>query len=195
MSDISRVLLILASCVFTQNVVFVRMFADSGLFCRDRRVCAAAWLGLATALVMTMTSLVGWLVRDLVLVPMGAEYLSVIALVLIAAVLAWLVALCLGKAKPALAESLSDGLPFLMANCAVLGVALINVEKGCGLGESVLNGLFGGLGFLLAIVLMAGVQERLESSRVPKSLRGLPISLISASMIALAFMGFMGLGK
>ena len=154
---------------------------------------AAACIGIATAAVMTLAALCGWLVRSLALVPLHAEYMTLTALALLCVALAYLAAAVVRGVKPALAEKLGEGLPMIAANCAVLGVALIDLEKGASLLDVTLGGLFGGLGFLLAIVLMAGVKERIAYSKVPAPLKGLPISLISAGLVALAFMGFMGL--
>ena len=192
MSDISRVLLFIVSCVFTQNVVFTRLLIGRGL-AENRRVGVAAGLGLAVTLVMTLASLCGWVVYNCLLVPMHAEYLKIIALVAVVLLAAWVVELLLAKVCPALAGALGEGFTAAAVSCAVLGIAIINIDQGYGLGYAVLGGLFGGLGYLLALVLMAGVQDRLETSRIPRCLKGLPISLISASLIALAFMGFAGL--
>ena len=193
MTGISRILLFMVSCVFTQNVVFVRLLGSGEAVREDRGVGAAACIGIATAAVMTLAALCGWLVRSLVLVPLHAEYMTLTALALMCVALAYLAAAVVRGVKPALAEKLGEGLPMIAANCAVLGVALIDLEKGASLLDATLGGLFGGLGFLLAIVLMAGVKERIAYSKVPAPLKGLPISLISAGLVALAFMGFMGL--
>lgn len=192
MSGISKALLFLVSCVFTQNVVLVRMFAGSAFFRRERRVEAAAWLGLAAALAMTLTALCGWIVYNKALLSLGAGHLQILAYVLIAAGAAWLSGLLVGGLNPAAGEAIKGDAWLLAADCALLGVALLGAEAT--LGAAVLHGLFGGLGFLLAMVLMAGVEDRISTSNVPRVMRGLPISLISASLIALAFMGFMGLG-
>ena len=192
MSGIPRILLFMVSCVFTENFVFVRLLGCSALG-EERRVGVAAGYGLATAAAMALASLGAWLAQRFVLEPLNAAqlYLIVDVLVILAAsaLVAWLAA----KLWPALAPALSDGTTAIAANCAVLGAALINLEKGFGAGDALLNGLFGGLGFALALVLMAGVRERLEFSKIPAPLKGLPISLISAGLAALAFMGFAGM--
>ena len=107
--------------------------------------------------------------------------------------LALLARLLVKRIRPELGEALEDSFLLMAANCVVLGIAILNFENGYGLGYALLHGLFGGLGYLLAIVLMAGVQERIEFSRVPESMKGLPITLVSASLMALAFLGFMGM--
>ena len=194
MTGISRALLFMVSCVFAQNVVFTRLLGCEALGEGRDRLGTAVGLGLVVTAVMALTSLLGWMAWQWVLVPLGAEYLLLLVLVLIIAALAALAGATLGRVKPAIQESLGDVLPLIAANCAVLGVAILNIESGYGLGDAFLSGLFGGLGFLLAMVLMAGVQERISTSKVPEAMKGLPISLVSASLIALAFMGFIGLG-
>ena len=188
----ARVLLFLVSCVFTQNVVFGRLLGACELG-ENRRIAVAAALGGFTALVMTVASALGWAACELLLKPFGLMYLDLLALVGIILLVSFGAKLAAEKCFPQLAEGMGESLGMIAANCAVLGIALLNLEAGYGLGMSVLHGLFGGLGFTLAIVLMAGVQDRIEFSHVPESLKGLPISLISASLIALAFMGFMGM--
>ena len=192
MSDISSILLFIVSCVFTQNVVFVRLLGGCAAV-EERRVGVAAKLGLAATATMTLTALCGWIVDHLILVPLHAEYLRIVAFAAILLAAAWVVGLLAKKLCPAFGEAMEDSFMHIAASCAVLGIALIHAEAGWGLLQAVLGGLFGGLGFMLALVLMAGVQDRLETSRIPAPLKGLPISLISASLIALAFMGFTGI--
>ena len=192
MSDFSRILLFLVSCVFTQNIVFARALGFTAMG-DERRVETAAGYGLVVALAMTLSSALAWLLDMLVLVPAGMIHLRIVAFALAVLVAVWLVEKLAVAARPALAESLGGSLMPVAANCALLGIAVLNYEAGYTLGQAVLSGLFGGLGFLVAIVLMAGVQERLETSRIPEALKGMPIALISASLIALAFMGFTGI--
>ena len=191
MSGISKALLFLVSCVFTQNVVLVRMFAGSAFFRRERRVEAAAWLGLAAALAMTLTALCGWIVYNKALIPLGAGHLQILAYVLIAAGAAWLSGLLVGRINPAAGEAINGDGWLLAADCALLGTALLGAEAS--LGTAVLQGLFGGLGFLLAMVLFAGVRRRVEDANPPKCMEGLPITLIAAAITALSFTGFGGI--
>ena len=193
MTGISNILLFIVSCVFTQNIVFVRLLGCAELG-EDRRVETAVGYGLAMTVVMTAASALCWLAERFLLAPLGAEYLRLPAYVAAILLTAWVVSLLIVKIRPGLAEALNDSLWHLAANCAVLGIAVLNLESGAGLGGALASGLLGGIGFLIAIVLMAGVQERLEFSKVPAALKGMPIALISASLIALAFSGFMGLG-
>jgi len=192
MSGVARVLLFMVSCVFTENIFLTRLMGCCALD-ESRRLGAAAGVGLFTALVMTLSSAGAWMVGRWVLTPLDAAYLQTPAFVAVIILLTVLCAALIGRIRPALREALEGSLTWAAANCAVLGTAVLNMEKACSLGEALLSGLFNGLGFLLAIVCMAGVRERLAFSKVPESLRGLPIALISASLMALAFMGFTGL--
>ena len=189
----TRTLLFLVSCVFTQNFVFARLLGASALFDEDRRIEAALGLGLVTTVIMALASAGCWALDSLVLAPMRAEYLRVLCYVAVSLAATLLVGLCLKKLFPALSDALNDTGMYIAVNSAALGAALLNVGAGYGIGQAVLHGLFGGLGFLVAITLMAGVHERIRYSRIPEPMKGLPISLISASLIALAFMGFMGI--
>lgn len=189
----TRTLLFLVSCVFTQNFVFARLLGSSALFDEDRRVGTAVGLGLVTAVIMALASAGCWALEKYALVPMKAEYLRVLAYVVVSLIAALLVGLCLKAAFPKLNDALNEAGMMIAVNCAALGVALMNTDAGCGIADAALHGLFGGLGFLVAITLMAGVQERIRYSRIPEPMKGLPITLVSASLMALAFMGFMGI--
>ena len=189
----TRTLLFLVSCVFTHNFVFARLLGSSALFDEDRRVGTAVGLGLVTAVIMALASAGCWALERYALAPMKAEYLRVLAYVVVSLIAALLVGLCLKAAFPKLNDAMNEAGMMIAVNCAALGVALLNAEAGYGIADAALHGLFGGLGFMVAITLMAGVQERIRYSRIPEPMKGLPITLISASLMALAFMGFMGI--
>lgn len=189
----TRTLLFLVSCVFTQNFVFARLLGTSALFDEDRRIEAALGLGLVTAVIMALASACCWAIDRMLLVPMHAEYLRVLCYAVVSLVLTLLAGLCLGKAFPSIRAALDDAGVLIAVNAAALGAALLNVEAGYGIAQAALHGLFGGLGFLVAITLMAGIQERIRYSHIPEAMKGLPITLVSASLMALAFMGFMGI--
>lgn len=191
MSNLTRALLFLVSCVFTQNFVFVRLMGGSALLKKAGSVATAAIVGGYTALVMAVSAALNWIVYKKALVPLGAKSLYLVAFAAAALLSAWLIALALKRVSPRVGKALGENGAALAVNCAVLGASLIGM--GGGIVRAALTGLFGGLGYLLALVLLAGVQERLEFSRVPESMKGLPISLVSAGLIALAFMGFIGL--
>lgn len=150
-------------------------------------------MGMAVMFVMALASLFTWLVYHFILVPLELTYLNTIAFILVIASLVQFVEMFMKKSMKALYSALGIYLPLITTNCAVLGAAILNINEGYGLLQSVLNGVFSAAGFLLAIVLMAGVRERLESSNIPESLKGFPISLITAGLLSVAFMGFSGL--
>ena len=150
-------------------------------------------MGLAVVFVMTLASFFTYLGYYYILVPLKLTYLDTIMFILVIASLVQFVEMFMKKSLKSLYNSLGIYLPLITTNCAVLGVATLNITSGYGLLQSVLNGAFGAVGFLLAIVLMAGVRERLESSNIPKCFKGFPICLITAGLMSMAFMGFSGL--
>lgn len=189
--DIAKILLFLVSCVFTQNIVFVRLMGAGTLHEKTGSVGVAAIVGVFTALVMTLSAAVNWLIYQKALVALNAQSLELVAFVLVIFAAASLVGRLMKQIVPAAGDALGENYLPLAANCAVLGASMLGTDGG--FAQAIGHGFFGGLGFLLAMVLLAGVRERLEFSNVPKSMRGLPIALVSASLIALAFMGFQGL--
>ena len=195
MSGIAKVLVFMVSCVFTHNFIFSRFLGCCPFLGVSKKVETAAGMGLAVTFVMALASLFTWIVYNCALVPLGLEYLDTISFILVIAALVQFVEMFLKKSSPSLYSALGIYLPLITTNCAVLGVTVLNKNAAYNLGWSVLNGVFGALGFLLAIVLMAGVRERLETSKIPKCLKGFPISLIIAGLMSVAFMGFAGLGQ
>ena len=193
MSGITRILLFMVSCVLTHNFIFSRFLGCCPFLGVSRKIETAASMGLAVTFVMGLASLFTWIVHHWILAPLNIEYLQTGAFILVIAALVQLVEMFMKKTSPALYRALGIYLPLITTNCAVLGVAVLNIDEGYGLGYAVLNGVFGALGFMLAIVCMAGVTERLETSKIPEPLKGFPITLISASLMAIAFMGFAGL--
>ena len=190
-----NVILFMISCILTNNFIFNKFLGCCPFLGVSSKVQTAASMGIAVTFVMTIASLFAWMVNAWVLVPLNLEYMQTIAFILIIAGLVQFVEMFLKKSMPALYSALGIYLPLITTNCAVLGVATLNVKEGYNLLFSVLNGTFSALGFLLAIVLMAGVRERLESSKIPKCMKGFPISLVTAGLMAMAFMGFNGLVK
>ena len=188
-----NVLLFLVSCVLSNNFIFSRFLGCCPFLGVSSKVETAAGMGMAVTFVMGLASLFTSLVYQYVLYPLGLTYLSTISFILIIASLVQFVEMFLKKSSPALYKSLGIYLPLITTNCAVLGVATINVSAQYDILSSVLNGVFRALGFLLAIVLMAGVRERLETSHIPETFKGFPIGLFTAGLMAVAFMGFSGL--
>ena len=153
-------------------------------------------MGIAVVFVIVLASTMTWLAYTFILVPLGLEYLYTLSFILIIAALVQFVEIVLKKVQPGLYKSLGIFLPLITTNCAVLGVAVINMNEKYTLVESVVHALGASSGFLLAIVLMAGIRERIEiSPNMPKCLRGLPIALVTAGLMSIAFMGFSGLIK
>ena len=150
-------------------------------------------MGVAVIFVMGMASAICWLIDTYILVPLGLAFLETLAFILIIAALVQLVEMFLKKSVPALYSALGIYLPLITTNCAVLGVVLLNVQNHYNFIESVVYGITGGVGFLLAIVLFASVRERVEFSEYPECFEGFPICLVSAALVALAFMGFSGM--
>lgn len=189
------IFLFFVNCVFTNNFIFSRFLGNCPYLGVSGKLETATGMGVAVTFVMGIASLFTYLSYAYILVPANLQYLNTIAFILIIAALVQFVEMFMKKSLPALYSALGIYLPLITTNCAVLGVALLNMNSGYNLLESVLSGVFGALGFLLAIVLMAGVRERLESSDIPKAFKGFPISLIIAGLMSVAFLGFSGLVK
>ena len=193
--NITEILLFMVSCILTHNFIFNRFLGCCPFLGVSSKVETSVSMGLAVTFVMTIASLFCWLIYNYLLLPLKLAYMSTIAFILVIAALVQFVEMFLKKSSPTLYNALGIYLPLITTNCAVLGVATLNMNNNYGLLQSVLNGTFSALGFLLAIVLMAGVRERLESSKIPECMKGFPITLVSAGLMAVAFMGFNGLVK
>lgn len=192
---LQSILITFISAVFINNFVVVRFLGICPFLGVSKKIKTAAGMGVAVIFVMTLASAAAWLVQEFILKPRKLEYLQTIAFILVIAALVQFVEMVLQKTSQGLYKALGIYLPLITTNCAVLGVTLLNVESGNNFAISVFNGAFSGVGFTLAIVLFAGIRERLETAIVPKCLQGFPISLISASLVSLAFLGFQGLLK
>lgn len=193
--SVSGILLFLVYCVFVNNYIFQRFLGCCPFLGVSGKVETAIGMGIAVTFVMALASLFTWIVYHFLLVPLSLEYLSTISFILVIASLVQFVEMFMKKSLKALYNALGIYLPLITTNCAVLGVTILNIQADLhyNLVQAVLNGVFSALGFMLAIVLMAGVRERLESSNIPECLKGFPISLISAGLMSLAFMGFVGM--
>ena len=193
--EIFKLLSITLGAILANNFIFSQFLGCCPFLGVSNKVETATGMGLAVTFVMGLASLFTYMVYHWVLVPLGIQYLSTITFILVIASLVQVVEMFLKKSAPSLYSALGIYLPLITTNCAVLGVTLLNVNNDYNMLYSVLNGVFGALGFLLAIVLMAGVRERLESADIPKPMRGFPISLVIAGLMSIAFMGFNGLVK
>ncbi len=189
---LSNLFILSIGAILIENFVLVQFMGICPFLGVSKKVETATGMGLAVVFVMACASVITYFV-NMLLVLLEIEYLRTIAFILVIAVLVQFVEMFLKKSVPALYNSLGIYLPLITTNCAVLGVAILNVTKGLNLIESLVYGAMAGLGFTLAIILLAGVRERLESSDIPKFLKGMPITLIAAGLLSVAFMGFSGL--
>ena len=194
--------IILISAIFVNNILLSQFLGICPFLGVSRQVNTAVGMSAAVTFVMALATCVTWLLQYYVLVPLHIEYLQTVSFILVIAGLVQMVEIILKKISPQLYQSLGIFLPLITTNCAVLGVALMVVQKQftfggeahmLGLGESVVFAVASALGFGLAITLFAGIREQLEISDVPKSFRGIPIALITAGIMAMAFMGFSGM--
>ncbi|PKL39744.1 MAG: electron transport complex subunit RsxA [Spirochaetae bacterium HGW-Spirochaetae-1] len=196
--EIKILLGILISTIFINNYVLSQMLGLCPFLGVSKKLDSALGMGLAVIFVMVMASFFTYLIYKFILIPYEIVYLSTISFILVIAALVQLVEMVIQKVSPSLYQALGIFLPLITTNCAVLGVALLNINSGfitskMGLLESVVQGLGAGLGFTLALLLMAGIRERLELADIPKNLKGLPITFITAGLLALAFLGFSGM--
>ena len=189
-------LLLFVGTVLVNNFVLVKFLGLCPFMGVSKKLETAMGMGLATTFVMTLASICAWLIDTWVLIPLDLVYLRTLAFILVIAVVVQFTEMVVRKTSPALYRLLGIFLPLITTNCAVLGVAVINMNEKYSLIESIVHALGASTGFLLAIVLMAGIRERIEISRdMPKCLRGLPIALVTAGLMSIAFMGFSGLIK
>lgn len=189
----ARLASIALGAILVNNVIFSRLLGVRPLPDAFRKLDTAAALGLSVTFAMGLASAASWLVDRYLLVKFGLTYLRTAAFVLVILLLMLLLGGVTRRYLPALHAALGDFLPTVTANCAVLGAVLLNIRNGYGFGESVVFGFAGGLGFLLAMVLLAGVRERLTFADPPACFRGFPLALVAAGLMALAFQGFSGL--
>ena len=192
MEQITNLLAITLGAILANNFIFSQFLGICPFLGVSKKVDTAVGMGVAVTFVMGLASAITWLV-NLLLVQLGLEYMQTVAFILVIASLVQFIEMFLQKAMPTLYTALGVYLPLITTNCAVLGVALLNIQNNYNFIESVVYGITGGLGFLLAIVLFASIRERLVFADYPKNWDGFPIALVTAGLMALAFMGFSGL--
>ncbi len=192
--SIAKMMAIIVSAIFINNYVLSRFLGICPFLGVSKQLDSAVGMGAAVVFVMVLATLGSWLVYNNILVPNGLEYLRTISFIIIIASLVQLVELILQKFSPALYDALGIFLPLITTNCAILGVAVLNIDDKFSLGYSLINSVAAGIGFTLALVLMAGLRERMETANVPESLKGLPIAFLIAGAMSIAFLGFAGLG-
>lgn len=188
-----EVLIIILSAILVENFVLTKFLGICPFLGVSKRLNTALGMGGAVIFVMTLASAATWAVYNFLLVPYGLEYLQTIAFILVIAALVQFVETVLKKIAPPLYKALGIFLPLITTNCAVLGVALLNVQYKYNLFYSTLYGFGAAAGFTFALILFSGVRERIEQSDIPESLKGVPIALIAAGLVSVAFFGFQGL--
>lgn len=186
-------LMIIIGGIFVNNFLMSRFLGCCPFLGVSKRTDTAVGMGVAVTFVMTMASAFAYMVYEWILVPLHMEYLYNIAFILVIASLVQFVEMVIQKVSASLYQSLGVYLPLITTNCAVLGVAVLNMQEGYNLWLSVLNGFSAAVGFTMVMVLFAGIRERIEHNRILKCFEGFPIALIAASLMAIAFLGFQGL--
>ena len=193
MENITSLLSIALGAVLINNFILSQFLGICPFMGVSKKIETALGMGMAVIFVMGVASAVNWPINNFILVPNGLGFMQTVTFILVIASLVQFVEMFLQKAMPSLYEALGVYLPLITTNCAVLGVTLQNAQKCYNFGEALTYGIFGGIGFLVAIVLFASVRERMEFAKCPKCFEGFPIALISAALLAMSFMGFSGL--
>ncbi len=191
--DLSTIVAITLGAILTNNFIFSQFLGCCPFLGCSNKTDTAVGMGLAVIFVMGLASAICWVVDHYILIPLGLAFLETLTFILVIAALVQFVEMFLKKSVPSLYSALGIYLPLITTNCAVLGVVLLNVQNDYNFIESVVYGITGGVGFLLAIVLFASVRERVAFSDYPECFEGFPICLVSAALLALAFMGFSGM--
>ena len=184
---------ILLTAILTQNFVLAKFLGICPFLGVSKKLNTAVGMSAAVIFVMALATAVTYPINQLLLVKFDLEYLQTIVFILVIAALVQLVEIILKKYIPALYSALGIYLPLITTNCAVLGVVILNVDEGYNFAQSMFNSIGAGLGFMVAMVMFAGVRERLESCEVPKFMQGLPITLVAASLVSVSFLGFTGI--
>ncbi|MGI6233077.1 MAG: electron transport complex subunit RsxA [Prevotella sp.] len=185
-------LLIFISAIFVNNIILSQFLGICPFLGVSKKINTALGMGAAVAFVLTLATVVTWLVQTYVLNPFGLQYLQTLAFILVIAALVQMVEIVLKKVSPALYQALGIFLPLITTNCAVLGVAILVIQRDYNLLESVVYAFSTALGFALALTVFAGIREQLALVNIPKGMRGMAIVLVTAGLLSLAFMGFSG---
>ena len=185
--------LIIIGAIFVNNIVLAQFLGICPFLGVSNKVETSLGMGAAVTFVMAITAVVAYLLQYFVLVPLHIEYMQTIVFILVIAALVQMVEIILKKLSPTLYQALGVFLPLITTNCAVLGIAILLVQKHYNMLESVVFSVSTAIGFSLALVLFAGIRERLEMEDLPKAMKGIPIALVTAGILAMAFMGFSGL--
>ncbi|KAB3531448.1 electron transport complex subunit RsxA [Alkaliphilus serpentinus] len=191
--SVTSIFLLLVSSILVNNFVLSRFLGICPFLGVSKQVETAFGMGMAVTFVMAMAALITYIIQVAILENLGLEYLQTIAFILVIAALVQFVEMVIEKTSPTLYQSLGVYLPLITTNCAVLGLAILNIQEKLNLISSVVHGIGAALGFTLAIVLFAAIREKIELYNVPEVFKGFPIALITAGLMSLAFLGFAGL--
>jgi len=186
-------ILLIVSAIFVNNIVLAQFLGICPFLGVSGKISTAAGMGGAVTFVLTIATICTYLIMTYILKPLGIEFLQTITYILVIASLVQMVEIILKKISPALYQALGVFLPLITTNCIILGVALLVIQKDYQLIQSVIYAVATALGFALAMVVFAGIREQLEFSDIPKALKGVPITLVTAGLLAMAFMGFAGI--
>ena len=192
MDYVLNLILIIIVAIFVNNVVLAQFLGICPFLGVSKKVDTASGMGMAVTAVLVVATIVTYLIQVYVLNTFGLEYLQTIAFILVIAALVQMIEMILKKTMPALYQALGVFRPLITTNCCILGVAILVIQKDYDLLEGIIYALSTGIGFLLAMVLFAGLREQLDLVDVPRPFRGVPIALVTASLLAMAFMGFSG---
>ena len=184
---------IIVTAIFINNIVFSQFLGICPFLGVSKRIDSALGMGAAVTFVITLSTVVAWLLQYYVLNPLGLQFLQTIVFILVIAFLVQLLEIVMKKTLPSLYQALGVFLPLITTNCAVLGVAIMVIQKGFNLMEAVTYGFSTSIGFTLALWLFAGIREQLELAELPRAMRGVPIALVCAGMFEMRFMGFSGI--
>jgi Na+-translocating ferredoxin:NAD+ oxidoreductase subunit A len=184
---------IIIAAIFVNNVILAQFLGICPFIGVSKKVETAMGMGMAVLFVMTLATIVTWLIQTYVLVPNELGFLQTLTFILVIAALVQMVEIILKKVAPSLYQALGIFLPLITTNCAVLGVAIMTIQKGYNLAEGTVFTVSTAIGFAFALVLFAGIREQLETADIPEGMKGTPIALIIAGLMAMAFMGFSGL--
>ena len=191
-----KFLIIFIVAIFVNNVVLSQFLGICPFLGVSKKVSTATGMGAAVTFVLLLATMVTWLVQSYILVPLGLEFLQTIAFILVIATLVQMIEMIIKKISPALYQALGVFLPLITTNCCVLGVAILVIQKEFTYAESLMYAVSIGIGFLLAMVIFAGIREQLaKTGSTPRAMKGTPIALITAGILAMAFMGFSGLAS
>lgn len=187
-----EMLIILVSAILVDNFVLSKFMGICPFLGVSKKIDSAIGMSVAVTFVMCMATAITWPIYTFFLAPYGLDYLNTVAFILIIALFVQLIEILLKKFMPPLHKALGVYLPLITTNCAVLGVTLLNIDNMYDFGQSMVNALGGGLGFMLALILFSGVRQKMESCDVPKALQGIPITLVAAAIVSVSFVGFSG---